>query len=91
MENLKLFKNSVVSKSFMLWINNYPLSYHSLDMKRFEKFVIALFINNEEIPDNEFGHYLMEKCNFSSKDVEYFKERISNSLSLLNTYVELRK
>lgn len=86
MELIELFSSKEVIKSFSLWVNNYPLSYHPLDMKRFEEFVVTLFVNNESLDYKNLEYFLKQNHNFSDSDFGYFSSRIRNGLSLLESY-----
>ena len=82
----ELFESQNAKKSFELWINNYPKSYHPLDMKRFEKFIVSLFVNNETIDYKKFEYFLKTEKKFNENDCEYFSSRIREGLSILQSY-----
>ena len=68
------------------WLNNFPLSGHPLDEKRWFDFVIALHRNKEYLPITDFEKYIEEEYEWDSSDVEEFSLKLESQLELLEYY-----
>lgn len=73
---LKHNKNPI-EQAFNIWINNYPESYHPLDMQRFYVLVKTVCRYSRSLKDGEWlKNKISEvKNSLSDEDVEFYCER----------------
>jgi hypothetical protein len=75
------FEDIVKSKKarsyFQLYLQNYPLSYHSLDIERLDRFTCALArYSRQAIDFDAFEQYLIEVLSWAQKDARWCRKRV---------------
>lgn len=70
-------------KKLKIWLENYPLSGHTLDRNRWYDFVIAMYSNHESIDPFVFRDYLISVEDWSEVEAENAANKLEEQLSLL--------
>lgn len=75
------FEDIITSKKarslFQIYLQNYPLSYHYLDIERLDKFTCALVrYSRRSIDFDAFGQYLVESLGWAQKDADWCRKRV---------------
>lgn len=70
-----------------VWLNNYPLSWHPSDERRWFDFLIALVMNNETLGVEDLSKYIKEKYNWDESDLLDVELKYEGQMRLLRYYV----
>lgn len=68
---------------FQFYLNQFPTSYHPLDIKRLDNFICALHRFNAYVNLEYLQSYLTIDLNWKEEDAEWCTKRISTGLSVL--------
>ena len=72
---------------FKVFLRNYPLSYHPMDIRRLDQFICAVSRYSRKAINWEYlGEYLREKEHWPKNNVEWCLERISTGLEIIGEY-----
>lgn len=81
--------SDIIPKSYQklnTWLDNYPLSGHPLDEKRWYDFVISLHINQEKLYLDDFKKYIQEQWKWEEETIEKFALKLESHIELLEYY-----
>ena len=74
-----------IEETFLVWINNFPDSFHPLDIKRFYRFVKTILRYSRKNKWKEFEYFknriLEIKPKFSEENIEYFYRKMQEFAS----------
>lgn len=79
-----LFESDECNRLFLLWLSNFPESFHSADMDRFTELVICLLDNDEDLTK---GKIIESSENLDINTIDYYFERF---LSMKEIYSKLK-
>ncbi len=77
------FKSEEANKNFNFWINQYPESFHPLDLQRFTNMVISILDNDENL---EYTHLQQPKSRLKDYQIDSYMDKYA---SMKDIYTEL--
>lgn len=86
MENdIVYFENNEVNQHFLYWLKNYPLSFHPLDINRWNSFVLSA-LGNQEVVDYSILRKGFHDFNHHDEDDRYIDIYMNNYSSMKDLY-----
>jgi hypothetical protein len=78
-------------KLFLTFLNNYPLSYHPLDIQRLDRFICAVSrYSRKTIHWEHLREYLLRKKKWPESNVDWCINRIEVGLEIIEEYKRFR-
>ena len=82
-----IIPTAIPLKLFNIYLGNYPLSYHPLDVERLDRFICGVArYSRKPINWEHLSEYLIENKGWPSDGVEWCIQRIKTGLEIINVY-----